>query len=130
MLHASGAVFTVVWKRKFMSMHAVRLLDTKMIFLLEVNNVQDQLEDIEFMYVYGEQWVKYRKRAVEKFEEDEESRDNSMDELHGCAKMDADLHAFDDSDCLSLVQSPSPKNAKGDSPAAASFAAAGHVEID
>jgi hypothetical protein len=68
-------------------------------FLLEVNIVEDQLEDLEFMYVYSDQWVEYKKRAVGKFEEDEEGRDKSMDELHGRAKVDAALRVFDDSDC-------------------------------
>jgi hypothetical protein len=67
--------------------------------LREVNNVEDQLEDLEFMYVYGDQWEEYRKLALAKFEDDEESRVNSMDELHGHAKVDAALRVFDDSDC-------------------------------
>jgi hypothetical protein len=53
-----------------------------------------------------------------------------MDDLHGCAKVDAALCAFCDSECYSSPQSPPPKNAKGASPVAASFAPAGNVEID
>jgi hypothetical protein len=72
--------------------------------VLEVNNVEDQLEDLEFVYLYGGQRVEYKKHAGDKFEEDEEGRDKSMDELHSLVKVDAVLHVFDDSDCPSLVQ--------------------------
>jgi hypothetical protein len=69
---------------------------------------------------------------IAKFEEEEEEevREKSMDELDGHVKAYTALHTFDNSDCPSSVQSSSSKKAKGDSTAAASFAAAGDVKID
>jgi hypothetical protein len=63
--------------------------------------VVDQLEDPECICVYGEKWEEYEKIALSKFDADEANREKIRDELHGRAKVDATLNAFDDSDCYS-----------------------------
>jgi hypothetical protein len=63
-------------------------------FLTEATNVVDQLEGLEFVYVYGDQFEDYRKLAIAKFNADEEDKDKARDELHDRAKVDDDLHVY------------------------------------
>jgi hypothetical protein len=79
--------------------------------------------------LHGDQWEEYGRLALAKFDADGENSDKIADKLHRHARVDADLNAFNGFPCYESPPPP-PKKANGDSPVAASFAAASNVKID